>query len=204
MSFPVHFASSNIASTIMHEVESLRNLDVYHGIICFILDDDGTVIFGNRRFESLFKNALGSHFQKNLHTTSRASWFKLTEKCMQFPNTLFEDNVLALCTGHVYEKIDFEIYFREGKFGIVGYKRVDPNKPTEGISFLEERMREIAFFQNHEFRPPVARILGVSSLSIASNDLGELKNYALLMRKDAEQLDEFIKKITALTNVSNG
>ena len=188
----------------MQAVDSLHILQEYHGIICIILDDDGTIVFGNRRFDSLFKNSIGSQFQKLLHASSKTSWIDLIEKCLKIPNTLFKGNVLAICTGHVYERLIFEIYFQEGKFGIVGYKSVDPDKKLEDLSLYEERMREIANIQNHGFRAPIARILGVSSLSISSNDIGELKNYALLMRKDAEQLDEFIKKITALTHVSNG
>lgn len=188
----------------MQAVDSLHTLEQYHGIICIILDDDGTIVFGNRRFDSLFNNSIGSQFQKLLHASSKASWLELIENCTRTPNTLFKGKVLAMCTGHVYERLVFEIYFQEGKFGIVGYKSIDMDGKFEDLSMYQERMREIAFMNNHGLRAPVARILGVSSLSVISNDIGELKNYALLMRKDAEQLDEFIKKITALTHVSNG
>jgi hypothetical protein len=204
MSFPVYFGRSIIASNYMQAVDDLHSLEEYHGIICIILDDDGTVIFGNRRFDSLFQNSTGGKFVKLLHASSISKWLDLIVKCVETPNTLFKSDVLAMCTGHVYERLVFEIYFQEGKFGIVGYKSIDMAGNFESLSLYQERMREIAFMQNHGLRAPVARILGVSSLSIISNDIGELKNYALLMRKDAEQLDEFIKKITALTHVSNG
>lgn len=186
----------------MNEVESLRHFDEYNGIICMILNDDATVVFGNKRFNSLFKNSIGKVFSKLIHTDSIDKWNAIIEKCRQLPNTLQAERILAMCTGHVYETIAFEMYFRDGKIGLVGYK-IPINASAERLSDYKEQLRDIAFIQNHDFRPPVARILGLSSLSVASNDIGELKNYALLMRKDAEQLDEFIKKITALTQVSN-
>jgi hypothetical protein len=187
----------------MNEVETLRHFDEYQGIICIIINDDSTIVFGNARFNSLFKNAIGKDIVKLIHPDSIEEWISLIQKSKKTPNTLQAGSILALCTGHVYERISFELYFRDGKFGLVGYKTPVIGGSCKNTPDYKETLREIAYIQNHEFRPPVARILGISGLAIESNDIGELKNYALLMRKDAEQLDVFIKTITTLTKTND-
>lgn len=183
----------------MNEVEALHHFDQYQGIICAIFSEDGLIIYGNDRFNRLLKNSRGSSMYKFIDPKDARKWEEVIEQCRLNPGKLYACSVMIFCTGHVWERISFEIYCRNDKFGLVGYKIPKESIKVDHVDKLEEQLREIAYIQSHEFRAPVARILGISQMSIESNDIQELKNYSLLIRKDAEQLDEFIRIITGKT-----
>lgn len=170
-------------------------------IICAIFDSSGDLKYGNQIYHRLFKGALGENYLKFIWPTHAQRIEVVCEKARLVPGSLHTCSVKAFTTGHVWALFGFELYVREdGNIGILGVKLPDDlSDDALTKDELQVRLREIAFIQSHEFRPPVARILGLSDMQTASNSLEEIKQYALLMRSSAEELDKFIHEITKRT-----
>ena len=63
------------------------------------------------------------------------------------------------------------------------------------VKWQNEKLIEYAYFNAHNVRGPLARILGLSILMSMEKSLGELQEYNSLMYSSAQELDKVIREI---------
>lgn len=190
----------------MH-IDHLTALGNSNLVICAIFAGDGSLTYGNDLYKRLFKGTIGEHYNKFASPKDHARIVETCRQARQNPGQLFTCSITAITTGHIWSVFMFEMFVRDdGTIGVVAVKLPDDIlEESADADSLRAQLREIAFIQSHEFRPPVARILGLSSMIADSNDIAEIKSYALLMRSSAEELDRHVAAIVKRTNPkSNG
>ncbi len=183
----------------MHD--PLVNLGESELLICSIFDGKGLLLYGNKLYQRLFRGTMGEDWLKFVWPADAHKVESLCLKAKQHPGNLFGTTIKAFTTGHLWAMFAFELYLRDdGNIGVVGVKLPDDVSASQlEADQLRAQLREIAFIQSHEFRPPVARILGLSNMAASSTDMEEIKRYALLMKSSAEEIDKFIHEITTRT-----
>lgn len=185
----------------MH-IDQLKAFGSSNIVICAIFGEDGSLKYGNEFYQRLFKGTLGEHYNKFASPKDHA---RIQATCLQArlnPGQLFTCSIKAITTGHVWSVFMFEMFVCEdGSIGVAAVKVPDDIlEDGADADMLRVRMREIAFIQSHEFRPPLARILGLSDIIADSNDIAEIKSYALLMRSSAKELDRQHAEVIKRTN----
>jgi len=68
-------------------------------------------------------------------------------------------------------------------------------QPAAEVKWQNEKLIEYAYFNAHNVRGPLARILGLSILMSMEKSLGELQEYNSLMYSSAQELDKVIREI---------
>jgi light-regulated signal transduction histidine kinase (bacteriophytochrome) len=187
-------------------VKLLKELGRTNLMLCACFASDGSMVWSNKLYNKYFKNASGSHFKNMVIDDDIEKVIKICALCRRKPGTLYTLQVRAMATGHVWSLFSFEIHYSsEGVFGVVGVRilehvRLGVNGDSEALQKLKETMREIAYIQSHELRPPVARILGLTDLLSSSSDIDDIKLFTNLVSSNAKELDQKIKEITDKTS----
>jgi len=78
---------------------------------------------------------------------------------------------------------------------------------TERLKYLEaieeqnKQLRDIAWFQSHITRAPLARIMGLTGLLAIDQTETSLREILPLLQKSADELDQIIKGIVEKTTI---
>jgi len=182
------------------ELRSFFESSIDHHLL---LDEHFQVLAFNKSWESHVKSSYGVHMEKGRSMIDYINHDNLRE--------FYRDYRIALQGTAVYDErnlkhdgkdnwrlVKFEPAFNmEGTIIGVSVNVADVNRRVQNertVKLQNERLDEIAFIQSHEFRKPVASMMGLMTLIRLHDSFQEMEEFTMLERAVLE-LDDKIRLI---------
>ncbi|MBC7382095.1 MAG: PAS domain S-box protein [Bacteroidia bacterium] len=174
-----------------------------------LLNEDRMVVEANKAFAEMlgYKDAssvLGLHVFDWDPVYNTPEKLKASFPCLPPKSETFETSFLRKDGSLLFAQISLNVIDIDGKKILFNVCRdiTDRKKYVEAIEEQNARLKEIAWFQSHVVRAPLARIMGLIQIlenePIETESTTEVLNYILL---SAKELDIVIKSIVDKTHL---
>lgn len=187
------------------ELKSFFESSIDHHLL---LDQNFQVLAFNRSWESHVKSAYGLQMEKGKSMIDYINHENLREFYLDYRKALsgtavYDERNLQVHGKDNWRLVKFEPAFNfEGSIIGVSVNVSDVNRRVENeqtVRLQNERLNEIAFIQSHEFRRPVASIMGLMDLIRLHDSFQEMEEFDMLERA-VHELDDKIKLILGAIN----
>lgn len=182
------------------ELKSFFESSIDHHLL---LNENFLVMAFNRSWESHVKSTYGLQMEKGKSMIDYISPENLRDFYRDYRKALsgtavYDERNLMMGGKDNWRLVKFEPAFNlEGCIIGVSVNVSDVNRRVENerkVRLQNERLNEIAFIQSHEFRRPVASIMGLMNLIRLNDSFQEMEEFDMLERAVVE-LDDKIKLI---------
>lgn len=194
----------NIESTLPDWITNSKIFSI------LITDLDGKYLYVNpgfaQRFAWMNTNFIGESFASTVHPEDIKKCNEVSYACMTKPGKIIPVRIRKPKNNKgLYQWTDWEFStYQDNKGKVVGILCLGYDITNLKIFAAESliakfKLKDIAQIQSHEFRAPVATILGLVSLIQAEKDSDVSQEYVLKLKETAEVLDQMIHKVIGLT-----
>jgi PAS domain S-box-containing protein len=175
-----------------------------------ITDLKGDYLYVNpgfaERFAWMNTNFIGESFASTVHPEDVEKCNEVSYECVMNPGRIIPVRIRKPQNPEgIYKWTDWEFStFHNAKGEVIGILCLGYDITNLKIFAAEAlitkfKLKNIAQIQSHEFRAPVANILGIISLMQNESDKTAIFEYLALLKDSAEKLDEMIYKVVGLT-----
>ncbi|MEJ8803457.1 histidine kinase dimerization/phospho-acceptor domain-containing protein [Pontibacter sp. H249] len=194
--------------TSFEETKRLLEDSTFYYIITTNMEGKYTYVNNcyNKAFKHIYGTILGQPYEMTMHPDDTKVCEEVAVKCFTNPDSTFPATIRKhdgkggyLITQWEYKAL-LDVHGNPAGMFCLGYDITDYTVYHEQLKDAQSLLKEIAFYQSHVLRRPLANIMGLAKILERMELDQNLRNICEMIIESSQQLDAVIKEAAAKQN----